>query len=425
MGKFKDYYKILGIDRNASDEEIKKAYRELVQKYHPDKNPAEKQEEVSEIFKQIQEAYEGLGGRKKERRAEYDARYDAYQERRRQARNTTSTNSSRQRTDRTAKTSQTRSTGADYASAEEEQEDTRGAFRRAWDEVREDEREFPFVERHSRLDRRQKNKDRVKRTEKRFYEDEYGNRFYRNYIRKRTIPEAIVFQLKRGTVHATSELLYQLSKLSYVTEDTVPKFIIRNRALAGVLAATMIFSFASANQSQEQPEKPSVSAQTTISEEDMSYGEDVIIDAAEREEAAKVNQAYTVERTYKIAYGDTLSELAEKANCSVYEITSKNDIPNGSVIQAGKEIIIPYHIESGDLRYATYSAYYTPGTTLSDFAAQYDTTAESLRRLNPESIEHGEVISDTLLVPNFATPKEIQEKKEATTQKTYTYSNNQ
>lgn len=95
------------------------------------------------------------------------------------------------------------------------------------------------------------------------------------------------------------------------------------------------------------------------------------------------------------------------------------------MIQAGTEIVIPYHIESGDLRYATYSAYYTPGTPLSEFAAQYDTTVESIKRLNSEAIEDGEVISDTLLVPNFATPKEIKEEKEAASTKTYTYSNNE
>ena len=64
----KDYYKILGVDKKASQDEIKKAYRKLAIKYHPDKNPGDKKAE--EKFKEAAEAYEVLGDEKK--RAEYD-----------------------------------------------------------------------------------------------------------------------------------------------------------------------------------------------------------------------------------------------------------------------------------------------------------------------------------------------------------------
>ncbi len=67
MGK--DYYAILGVPRNASKEEIKKAYRELVKKYHPDLNPDNKKE-AEEKFKEISEAYEVLMD--DEKRAKYD-----------------------------------------------------------------------------------------------------------------------------------------------------------------------------------------------------------------------------------------------------------------------------------------------------------------------------------------------------------------
>ncbi len=52
----KDYYNILGIQKNASNEEIKKAYKKLAIKYHPDKNKGNKIAE--EKFKEINEAYE-------------------------------------------------------------------------------------------------------------------------------------------------------------------------------------------------------------------------------------------------------------------------------------------------------------------------------------------------------------------------------
>ncbi len=64
----KDYYKILGVSRDATQEEIKKAFRQLALKYHPDRNPGDKQAE--ERFKEINEAYTCLSDA--EKRANYD-----------------------------------------------------------------------------------------------------------------------------------------------------------------------------------------------------------------------------------------------------------------------------------------------------------------------------------------------------------------
>ena len=63
--QFRDYYKILGVSKNATAEEIKKAYRRLATKYHPDKNPGDKSAE--ERFKEINEAKEVLSDPKKKK----------------------------------------------------------------------------------------------------------------------------------------------------------------------------------------------------------------------------------------------------------------------------------------------------------------------------------------------------------------------
>ncbi len=65
---FKDYYSILGVSKNASDSDIKKAYRKLALKYHPDRNPNDKQAENR--FKEVNEAYEVLSD--PENRKKYD-----------------------------------------------------------------------------------------------------------------------------------------------------------------------------------------------------------------------------------------------------------------------------------------------------------------------------------------------------------------
>ena len=52
----RDYYEVLGVEKNATDEELKKAYRKLAKKYHPDANPDNKKEAEAK-FKEVSEAF--------------------------------------------------------------------------------------------------------------------------------------------------------------------------------------------------------------------------------------------------------------------------------------------------------------------------------------------------------------------------------
>ena len=70
MANKRDYYEVLGVDKSASAEEIKKAYRKMAVKYHPDKNPGNK--EAEEKFKEAAEAYAVLSD------ADKKARYDQF-----------------------------------------------------------------------------------------------------------------------------------------------------------------------------------------------------------------------------------------------------------------------------------------------------------------------------------------------------------
>lgn len=82
MSKKRDYYEVLGVARDASEDDIKKAYRKLAMKYHPDRNIGEGAAEAEEKFKEVKEAYEKLSNEGTrytyDRKADYPGDSDDY-----------------------------------------------------------------------------------------------------------------------------------------------------------------------------------------------------------------------------------------------------------------------------------------------------------------------------------------------------------
>ena len=423
MEKFVNYYEILGVSKDASAEDIKRAYRELSKKYHPDTHPGIDQT----LQKQVNEAYECL--KKEDKKAEYDkdlaeyerkkaekqakeeatrqqqawesARSYAYQQNfytEEQNKNNYHNNQNTERNN-----NENRRTQRGRYERRREEEPTIKKFasdiKQAWDEVRKEEKQEPFLYRHKTLNRR----------------------IYRTFHKKNsTTTDEVIYAVKSGTLHIFVETLYQLEKLTHITEDSIPKFVIRNRnVLAATLAATILVTGAGLKNEEisVQPQQPAFSTQTQ-QPEDTNLGQEIIDDNKVVDNSYKENQSYKIYRTYTVQPNDTLSELAEDANSSVEEIRRVNDL-SSTLIRIGETLYIPYNIEPGDLRYSTVAAYYPLGMNLDDFAERYGTDAYSIMSLNEEAIEDGKIISDTLLVPTFASQSEIREQKEAMTTKTY------
>lgn len=423
MEKFVNYYDVLGVSRTASAEEIKKAFRKLAKDNHPDlfqKCSEEEIERRTKIFQKISNAYDIIGDEKK--RQEYDKEFAAYERRQEEASQQEERRQQQSYQRRTEDTSSHRTQSSRHATGTNQQKQshhttqnsrtkTQGrhaeesgfkkAFsdiKTAWEEVRSEEKKTPFLKRHKTLD----------------------GRIYRNYYKENgSNLDDIAFVLKSGTIHVFAELIYQLEKLTHITEDTVPKYIIRNRVMAYAIALVMVFSAAAMsndNQTTVQPTTDSYSQQTPDANQDKTT--DIIHDGTYEDEQNKTDQAnedrdYVVMRTYTIKENDTLSQLAEDANTTVESIMAVNDLTSPDVIKYGETLYIPYVIEGEDLKYSTVAAYYQPGTDITAFAEKYGTDAMSLYALNYEAFENGEVISSTLLVPTFTPKSEINAQKAA------------
>lgn len=401
-----NYYEILGVSRDASEAEIKKAFRELSKMYHPDTHPG-----IDEsLQKSVNEAYEVLKNTSK--RAEYDQNYAEYERLEREKahaakRKTSEHSGTRQSTQnsyqqQTQKTKDNRERYGDYFQkgqtrhyrSEQPRTEKKGfteTMKQAWEEVKAEEKKTSFKKRHKTIDGK-------------IYKNHYKDSF--------DLGDKIVFHLGRGAIHIINEINFYLNKTTYIFEDTLPKYVIRNRAaLASILLAVVIATCSGARNTPDIIDEPTTQSYSTTSQEtqneaDIELGVDIL-------EGEKDTDDYKVYRSYIVEENDCLSQLAEDSNSSIEEIMDINGLET-TTIKIGEVLHIPYYIEKEDLEYATESVWYSNSTSLYDIAEQYSTTPESIITLNEESYDDGVIISDTILVPNFNSQREIKETKSST-----------
>lgn len=381
----KNYYDILGINFDASQEEIKKAFREMAMKYHPDKHQDEENIEYYEaMFKDINEAYEVL--RDAEKRRQYDLDYSLYEADQRRRENERRERDQRRRQSQTTSGSSTR-TRTNTRSKQKDDTSFFDDFKKAYQEVKRDEKQEPFFKRHSRY-----NKEYWRRCGQ-FTDTKAGN---------------VLFRMSQGVVHVSGELLHQLSKIKYIGKDNVVKFTIRNRATAlaivGIILASNLPGWISGDTNTNNPTTETVSGKGTEEETDP-----IIIDEPEEEE-----ETITLTRIYTVQVGDSLSSLSDMSLSTMNTIRSINDIDSNNMIYIGQEIKLPYEIEKEDLQYYIEQVD-TEGLSVSDLAEQYETDVDTLVQLNEEAIGTAGgtkvFITNKVYVPKFITHEELDELK--------------
>ena len=378
----KNHYEILGVDENATTDEIKKAYREMIKKYHPDKHPHVSEEDdtyYQEKTKEINEAFETLSNPAK--RAIYDQQiannkyyssYDSYDY-----------DNTYQRCESSEDESFTSHATYRKNSRRHTKKSTVkkvvDAFTKAYKEVKEDEEKEPFTKRHRDINQRFK----------KIYKQ--GNN---------SVPEIILLHICNGTVHIGKEVLYQIKKVKYINKDDALKFAIRNRVTAGAMAVIIGainiggVLFPSEEKTDNQTIIVAGKSENTKSEDE--------------EKTIRLNRIYTVEA------GDSLSYISDMSNTPIETIKRVNQI-DSSMLYIGSKVEIPYDIDSKDLRYYIDEV---PSYNLSiqDLAEKYETDEETIEKLNSEAITRIDdvkvILSDNVIVPNFITVDELREKRQ-------------
>ena len=437
---FIDIYKLLGVKRNASTTDIDKAFLNLAYSYNPELtvnatkspkaqdmikniygileasynvvNTAEKRVEYDEktreyLLKKVKENQEKAKARaqkeeqEKARQEEQEKARQEEQEKARQEEQKRRENQSKKEKEQTPpKTESSNFEQKNHTTKSEnrgqEPKPMSQSFKEAWQEVRSEEKSYPFTERHKNINK---------------------NIHSKYYPYRATLPQYIVYGLKNGLLHVSAELVYQLEKFRYITEDNIPKFIIRNRkSLCGIIVAGVLITSAVTKDNDSVITPPEEQPTTPVTDSSTSEPDTQV----EQITSDKI----VLNRVHVIEFGETLYEYSKDSNTTVEEIKRINNIENEDKIQSGDRIVIPYIISEDDLKYYVSSKEYDSNISLETFAALYETDVETLLQLNKEAIDKvvlstGQTaympISNTLQVPSFISKNILDAQKEVST----------
>lgn len=415
--RFEDYYQLLGISRSATAEDIKKARRELSKKYHPDLQSDEKlKEEYGAILARINNAADILSN--PQTRAEYDREYDAYL-RRQQAKG----ESTHQQKDSSYEQywyqyEYTRDRSQDEQRQQQRAESNENRRRTTAGRYAKSSKKPSFFDDIKTAYQEVKDEEKAKR--------KYARRAHKNvndYVdgkfgRRDSIPEEILYRISKGTLHIFVSTIRELSKIKYITKDSLPKFVIRTRR--GLATGLVLFVIASgvASLGNDGVQMP-IDTSTTISDTGKT-DDQTTSDLGIMFEEEDKQETITITRYHEIQPNEFLSVIAEKYGVSQSKIQRDNNITNPDHIKWGQVLEINFTYDLDDVNYFTTTISVPTGTTVKEIAEQYHTDSSTIIELNEEAvvIEDGKyyIVSDTIKVPNFATEKQVSQAKSYTKQ---------
>lgn len=377
----KTYYEILEVSMNASLEEIKQAYRKQAKKYHPDRNPNNK--EAEEMMKLVNDAYEVLSDINKRKKYDDELNYK-------------SSNSSNRENKKVYKDEYwfnsywynhtTKDNRKTYGLKKEELKVLLEKLVVSYVNARKFEKTVTFKDRRNYII------NEVFHGHKLF--DDCDN--IEEYIKRFFSLDTLVYLEE----HAYLEFLYVCYKLKKFSSDDIPTYLMRNRrTFAGIFLAFCLMSNMTNGVKDEvvQPTEPT-GVHTTVDDSDMN-----LIDG------------YCLYKIHKVVPGDTLSKLSADSNTSIDHIKKVNNLRSDD-IQVNDKLKIPYYIDKDEVKYYTESIEIDPSTvSFTDIAKEYNTDERTLYALNIEAFDfNGEeyiILSDTILVPTFPTYEEVKELK--------------
>lgn len=399
---FVDYYKLLGIQKNATENEIRKAYRAASKKYHPDMNinSSDEARRASTLkFLLIQEAKETLLN--KDARREYNIQYNEHKR----------------------KQSYPSAYVEDTAPIEEMED-----FSRVWPKPKQPtpnqtQAKAPDKQKPTPNQTQAKAPNKQKPTPaptkkqysySEFDEEKLHTTSARRGERKSTNGKKS--QHKRNRLSVSERFLKELRKLAIRPNDTLKKYVLRNRGkiifIVSTTIATSLLVGAAKNKSKEEQVVPETTLYTTQTEytevpETTEQAIEVTLPTFEED--------IVLLRVHKVEVSDSLSKFSADSNTLMEEIKNYNGM-NGNNVILGTKIRIPYIISPEDLPYYTKVEAYQ-GEDLDQYAESFETEAETICKLNPEAARWDGtkyvVATDSLIVPDFITKEECLVRKAA------------